>query len=798
MTPKKTYMTTDTTDKLTETGPGHPDMSRRDFLSTTAAVGGAMVVGFWLPPTCAAAQAPPPVPGDYVSAQPWYRDALVPEINAWITIAPDDTVTYRINQTEIGTGTLTANAMMITEELHCDWSKVRVEHASANRNFMEKAPAWARSAPPNDITNIVGNTATERSGDGVYGRMVIHSSGNIRENKYYHQLIGAEARERLLFTAASEWKVPVSDLVAKDSVITHTKSRLQTTYGAIAAKAATITLPFDPSTIRIKTPDQWTLMGTEQPNRDVPLKVTGQAVFGADVRLPGMLYAAVKACPVWGGDARSYDFDAIRNRPGVHSAVRVPREARAALSGGVAVIADSWWHAQTALDAMPIEWDYGPRLAHSSASILEAHMESLNEPGMMWTDEGDVDAAMRGAAQIVEATYSLPYCSKARFEPGNCTVLVTDNRVDCWLGTQRPMDMARTAAELTGIAQENVYVHNAFMGGGYGSNQGPVPSQTVAAAMAVKGRPVQLRASRDEDWGSGIRFRPAAVAILKAGLDAEGWPIAMDVRGAGSWSGDQLVRGMTAPPYFIPNYRYSARELEEFVPLATRRATGASSNCFFMESFIDELAHATGKDPYQYRRELISRNPIDRPGVGGFYRRNDWLTALDMVAKMSNWGTPLPEGWARGIAIEDRRRPSRPHSTIGAEVLTVEVTRRGQLRLHRVDIAFEEGFGYVHPVAVRKQIEGQVSWAYDEAVYQENSIEDGRCLERNVDTFPISRMNEYPREVNMAFFKTNFWVYGVGEEAIPQIPPALYNAVFRVTGKRFRSLPLKHHDLSWG
>jgi isoquinoline 1-oxidoreductase beta subunit len=336
------------------------------------------------------------------------------------------------------------------------------------------------------------------------------------------------------------------------------------------------------------------------------------------------------------------------------------------------------------------------------------------------------------------------------------------------------------------------------MGGGYGSDQGAVPSQAVAVAMAFKGRPVQLRASRDEDWGTGTRYRPAAVATMKAGLDAQGWPIAMEVRGAGSWSGDQLVRGMTAPPYYIPNYRYSARELEEFVPLATRRATGASSNSFFMESFIDELAHAAGKDPLAYRRELIARNPVGKPGVGGFARRNDWLIALDMVAKMSKWGTPLPEGWARGIAIEDRRRPSRPHSTICAEVLTVEVSRRGQLRLHRVDLAFEEGYGHVHPMAVRKQIEGQMAWAYDEAMYQENSIKDGRCVEHNLDTFPISRMNEYPREVNVEYFKTKFWVYGVGEEAIPQVPPAIYNAVFKITGKRFRSLPLKHHDLSWG
>jgi isoquinoline 1-oxidoreductase beta subunit len=538
-----------------------------------------------------------------------------------------------------------------------------------------------------------------------------------------------------------------------------------------------------------------------QKNRDVPLKVTGEAVFGSDVRLPGMLYAAVKACPVWGGDVKSYNFDAIKNMPGVHSVVKLLREAPSALSGGVAVVADSWWRAQKALDAMPIEWDFGPGATYTSASLLAEHMATLRGPGTAMTNVGNVDATMGGAAKIVEATYSLPYCSKARFEPGAATVLVTDNRVDCWLGTQAPESMLQTAAKMTGVAPQNVYVHLTFMGGGYGSDQGASPSQAVAVGMAVKGRPVQVRASREEDWGTGTRYRPMGVGIFKAALDAQGWPIAIEVHSTSShygYAGDQPVRGLTAPPYFVPNYRYTFHPIKEFVPASTRRATGASPNCFYMESFIDELAHAAGKDPYQYRRELIARNPIGKPGVGGFNRRNDWLTALDMVAKMSNWGTPLPEGWARGIAIEDRRRTTRPHSTIGAEVLTVEVSRRGQLRLHRVDIAFEEGFGYVHPMAVRKQIEGQISWGYDEAMYQENSVKDGRCLNRNIDTFQISRMNEYPREVNIQYFPTKFWVYGAGEEAIPQIPPALNNAVFKITGKRFRSLPLKHHDLSWG
>jgi len=426
-------------------------------------------------------------------------------------------------------------------------------------------------------------------------------------------------------------------------------------------------------------------------------------------------------------------------------------------------------------------------------------MAALKQPSIPFTNVGNVDAAFQSGAKIVEATYWLPYCSKARFEPGASTVLVTDERVDIWIGTQAPMEMLQTASKMTGVAPENVHVHLAFMGGGYGSDQGAHPSQSVAIAKAMKGRPVQLRVSRDEDWSVGTRFRPMGVGIFKAALDAQGWPIAMEVHNTGAdYAGDQQVRGLTAPPYWMPNYRYAHHPIKTTVPVNTRRATGASPNCFYMESFIDELAHAAGKDPYQYRRELIARNPVGKPGVGGFYRRNDWLTALDTVAKMANWGSPLPEGWARGIAIEDRRRPSRPHSTIGAHVITVEVTKRGQLRFHRADIAFEQGYGYVHPMAVRKQIEGQMSWAYDEAMYQDSAIKDGRCVNHNVDTFQISRMNEYPKEVNIQYFPTKFWVYGAGEEAIPQVPPAIYNAVFKITGKRFRSLPLKSHDLSWG
>src|SRR5438876_6349819 len=281
-----------------KTSENRTDMDRREFLTTTAAVGGAMVLGFWMPPSAQAANVP-------VAAQPWYREATVPEINAWITIAPDDTVTIRVGQTELGTGVFTANPMMVAEELQCDWKKVRAEYASANRDFKEKAPEWTLKVPGNGESDPGGAAPVELEGaNGVYRRMIIHSSGNVRESRYYLQQAGAEARERLLLAAASEWGVPVTELTAKDAVITHAKSKRRTTYGAVAAKAAQLKHP-DPSKIKLKTPDQFTLFGTEQKDRTTPLKVTGEAVYGIDIRLPGMLYAAAKACPVWGGTVKS-------------------------------------------------------------------------------------------------------------------------------------------------------------------------------------------------------------------------------------------------------------------------------------------------------------------------------------------------------------------------------------------------------------------------------------------------------------------------------------------------------------
>ena len=789
------------------------DMNRRDFLASTAAAGGALVLGFYLPSSNAQAQP--------IEAQPWYRDAMVPEINAWLTIAPDDTVTIRVAQTEMGTGVLTSCPMMVAEELACDWNKVRAEYCSPQRNAVEKAPEWTIPIPGGGDPKVReggGEPTSARNFTGVYRRLDTNSSGSVRESRYYLQLAGAEARERLLLAAAAMWNVPAAELSAKNSVITHAASGRKTTYGAVAARAAQIKLP-DPGKLKIKGPDQFTLIGTEQKNRDVPLKVTGKAVYGIDVDLPGMLYAAVRACPVFDGKLKSYDFDAIKSRPGVHSAVAIEgkgdrKDGDYGTSGkeyryaAVAVVADTWWRAKTALDAMPIEWDFGGNGHRSSDELFKADFETLKKPGTVVLDYGGSYAEAKAkASKIVEATYTVPFLAHARMEPGNATAMVTPDRVDVWTGDQSPQFAHLRAADEAGVTPDKVFVHTTFLGGGYGGGGGSDQvRQAVAVAKTLNGRPVKLLWTREEDTRLGEKYRPMGVGHFEAALDAEGWPLAISLRTNGDRydrsltpSGthknpvsEQAVRGLHELPYYFPTAYYDVHTQNSHVPTGFRRSTGSGVNVFYLESFIDELAHAAGKDAYEYRRELVARNKT-------FRNRDDWLRALDKVAEMSGWGKPLPEGFARGIGIDDRRRAlaSRTATTICAEVVTVSISKRGQLRLERVDVVFEQGFALVNPLSVRKQIEGQIAWAFSDAMWQEITIKDGRAVEGNFDTFRVARMADYPPVVNIAFLKTGKWISGVGEEACPQIAPAVAQAVFKITGKRIRSLPLGKQDLSW-
>jgi isoquinoline 1-oxidoreductase subunit beta len=776
------------------------DVTRREFLATVAAAQGAFVFGFWMPDK-AHAQSPLARP----SGAAWYEDPATPEVNAWIVVAPDDTVTIRIAQTELGQGVWTSNAMMVAEELQCDWAKVRPQYASANRDARERAPEWTLKVPGNGATdpagggepNFADRNRTGVSGipDSLYRRMRTNAASSVKDGRYYLQLAGAEARERLLLAAAGLWNVPVTELTAKDSVITHGRSGRTTTFGRVAERAAQTPHPH-PETIRIKSPDQWTLMGTERKNLDVPLKVTGQTVYGIDIRLPGMKWAAVTACPVYGGDVKRYDFDAIRTMPGVRSAVRFPIPDPSCtrgrvFSGGVAVIADSWYQAKTAIDRMPIEWDVPPEnAAVSTAMMQDALAAAIAQPGQVRVNQGDVDAGFARAAKIVEASYSTPYLARARMEPGNATVLVTNDRVDIWIGDQSPQETRFSASKITGVPEQNVYIHLCHLGGGYGRNgNGPQAEQAIMIANQMRGTPVHMLWTREEDF-IGTTYRAMGLARLKAGLDAEGWPIAFDVHTCMQRDGFGPEASFDVRSrYQVPNYRYSTHTTKFHIPVGTRRGVGQAAHDFYRESFMNELAHAAGKDPYQYRRELIARTDLPY--------KADMLKALDMAAEMSGWGTPLPRGKARSIALEERGAEGNGMATISAMVHTVSVSREGKVRLERVDVAHDTGFGLVNPLSVKKQIEGQITWFYNDAMLQATTIADGHIVENNYNRFPLSRMADDPPEINIRFFPTKHWLIGMGHDRATSIQSAIGDAIFQITGKRFRDLPYSKHDLTW-
>jgi isoquinoline 1-oxidoreductase beta subunit len=773
-------------------------LSRRDFLSTGAAATGALVVGFWMPQGTLAQIINP-------QGAAWATEPDVKEINAWVVVAPDDSVTIRIAQTELGQGVWTSNAMMVCEELQCDWSKVRPQYASVNRDGREMAPEWTLEVMGKGATDPFGGgepefgrrdrTGIEGIPNSLYRRMRTNAAASVKDGRYYLQLAGAEARERLLLAAAKAWSVPVEEVSSANSVITHRPTGRTATYGQIAPLAAQTPHP-NPERIRIKPPSEWTLMGTEQKNLDVPLKVTGKTIYGIDVRLPGMKWAAVKACPVYGGTVKSYDFERIRNEPGIISALEIPIPDPALIrgrvfSGGVAVIADTWYQAKTALDQMPIEWDVPPKnVAFNTANMRSALLAALDKPGRVHVDIGNCERAFSTGGRIVEATYSTPYLPRARMEPGNATVLVTDNRVDIWIGDQSPQETRNSASRITGIPEANVYLHLCHLGGGFGRNgNGPQAEQAIYIANQNRGTPIHLLWTREEDF-VGTTYRSMGVARLRAALDADGWPIAIEVRTAMDETAPGAIAAFDkATRYHAPNYRFSTHSEVFHIPVGTRRGVGEPAHDFYRESFMDELAHAAGKDPYLYRRELIARTKLPY--------KADMIKALDIAAEMSGWGKPLPQGVARAIALEERGAEGGGMATISATVHTVSISKEGKLRLLRVDIAHEEGFSLINPLSVKKQIEGQVTWFFNDTMHQECNVAEGRIVENNFDRFPLSRINENPPEINITFFKTGHWLRGMGHDRCTSVQSGIADAIFQITGKRYRDLPFRDRDLTW-
>jgi isoquinoline 1-oxidoreductase beta subunit len=440
---------------------------------------------------------------------------------------------------------------------------------------------------------------------------------------------------------------------------------------------------------------------------------------------------------------------------------------------------------------MPIEWDIPPDYASLDTARMNVMLrQALEEPGNVRVDYGDVDADFANASRIVEATYTTPYLPRARMEPGNATVLVTDDRVDIWIGDQSPQETRFSAAQITGIPERNVYIHLCHLGGGFGRNgNGPQAEQAIMIANANRGTPIHLLWSREEDF-IGTTYRAMGMARLKAALDADGWPSAIEVRTAmqsGGFGPDASFDGTSR--YYTPSYRYSNHTTSFHVPVGTRRGVGQAAHEFYRETFIDELARAAGRDPYLYRRELIARTDLPY--------KADMIRALDIAAQMSGWGTSLPKGTARAIALEERGAESDGMATISAMVHTVSITREGRLRLERVDVAHETGFGLVNPLSVKKQLEGQITWFYNDAMHQACTVENGRIAENNFDRFSLSRIDEDPPEINIRFFETGHWLLGMGHDRATSVQSAISDAIFQITGRRYRDLPFGRQDLGW-
>ncbi len=735
-------------------------MSRREFVVTTFAVGGGLALGLSFPKN----EAERAAIAVRLSGRPWESLAGKSdiEVGPWLMIAPDDTVTIRVGQSEMGQGVITSCAKMVAEELECDWSKVRAEYVSVNRHFRENK---------------------------VYKRLTTTSSSSVRLGRPYLQQAGASARERLMAAAAQTWGVPRSELTVKDGVITHTPTRRTLRYGQVAQKAAAIKLPAEP---KIKTPDQYTLLKKPTKLLDVPPKVDGSATYGIDVRVPGMLYAAVKASPVFKGKLKSYNADAVKNRPGVHSVVEFSGDE---IEAGVAVVADSYWHARTALDALPIEWDEGMHGNDTSEGFFKSSRAALDEPGAkVVTKKGDPEALLENAPQVVEAIYEVPYLDHVVMEPFNCTAQVTPERVDLWVGSQEPEGATIDASKITGVPVENIYLHNCFLGGGFGrrGNQDDV-RQAVAIAKQLEGRPVKVIWSREETTRHGY-YRPMRVSRFRAALGPDGMPAAWTTRVVGldeNYPGDeQVLRGLHKLPYFVPNQLFDYHLRKTHVPTGPWTSVGRSQNEFFLETFVDELAHAAGQDPYHYRRALLEAN-------AEFPFAKSWTQVLGAVVEKSGWGKQLPAGTGMGIAIGDSRRLTRTEITICAVVATVAVSKKGEVRVERLDVAVDTGPFLVNPLAAERQVEMQVAMGLAAVLRQEITIEKGRVVQGNFDTYPLLRPSEIP-EINVYFVRaTDDPIAGIGEEVIGWVAPAVCNAIFAVTGKRIRSLPLKRHDLSW-
>ena len=718
-------------------------VSRRNFLRTSVAAGGGLMVAFHIP-----------LVGEAAAQQ---GAAAGTEVNAWVVVHPDDRIVIRIARSEMGQGTLTGLAQLVAEELDADWARVTTEFPTPGQNL-------ARNR--------------------VWGNFSTGGSQGIRQSNDYVRKGGATARMLLVQAAADAWGVPAADCRAGNSVVTHPASARASTYGKLAAAAAKLPAP---ATVSLKDPKDWKLAGKRLARLDTVDKTTGKQVYGMDLVLPGMLNAAIKDCPVFGGRLKSFNAAAVDKRPGIRKVVRVGDSA-------VAVIADTWWRAKTALDALPIEWDDGPHAKASSEAFAAVLKTALDAPqAIVGNQNGDARAAIAAAPRKLEAVYSYPHQNHATMETMNATVRYTPELCEVWAPTQNGEAALAAASEASGLPTSKCEVYKLLLGGGFGRRgQSDFITQAVQLAKEMPGTPIKLVWSREEDMLHGM-FHPVTQCKLSAGIDAQGNITALHMRIAGqsilASRAPQNIRDGRDPVVFqglnqggaegafgytFPHLLIDHAMRNPHVPAGFWRGVNLNQNAIYVECFIDELAHATQQDPLALRRKLLANSPKH-------------LAVLDAVAQRVGWGQPAPSGVFRGLA------QTMGFGSYVAACAEVSVNADGQLKIHRIVAATDSGHA-VNPQQIEAQVEGSFAYGLSAALYGECTVKDGRMVQENFHTYPVLKMDEMPKVETIVMPSGGFWG-GVGEPTIAVAAPAVLNAIFAATGKRIRDLPLKNHAL---
>ena len=721
-------------------------LSRRGFLGASASVG--LVVAFYVPfAGSALAQE-----GTKLGAE---------EVNAWVVVKPDDTVVIRIARSEMGQGTLTGLAQLVAEELDCNWAKVTTEYPTPGQSL-------ARNR--------------------VWGNFGTGGSRGVRESQDYMRKGGATAKMMLVQAAANGWKVPVGECTAASSVITHTPTGRKTTYGKVAVAAAKITPPTE---VVMKDPKDWTLAGKRLARLDTVDKTNGKQIYGSDLQMPGMLNAAVKECPVFGGKLTSFDASAIEKRPGVKKVVRIGDNT-------VAVVADTWWRAKTALDALPIVWDNGPNEKVSSETIAAFVKTGLDaKEAVVGNENGDARAAIASAARKIEAVYSYPFQNHATMETMNATARWTPERCEVWTPTQNGEAALAACAEAAGLLPSQCDVYKVHLGGGFGRRGATdYVRQAVAIAKEMPGVPVKMIWSREEDMLHG-RYHPITQCKMTAGLDADGNITGLHMRISGQsilatvapqnivngkdpvvFQGLNAGGGEAMIGYSFPNLLIDHAMRNPHVPAGFWRGVNLNQNAIYLESFLDEIAAATQQDPLALRQKLMAKHPKH-------------LAVLNAAAEKGGWGTPAAD--INGQKVFRGLAQTHGFGSYVAACAEVSVLSDGSIKVHRIVAATDCGHS-VNPQQIEAQVEGSFAYGLSAALYGECTVKDGRMVQENFNSYQIVKMPEMPKVETIIMPSGGFWG-GVGEPTIAVAAPAVLNAIFAATGKRIRDMPMKNAEL---